>query len=125
MKAHVLTTTTSASSGAAAGTSPSASIVPVSLSESTWFFGQPRVSTQKESATASKLPGGLASQDGDDRDDQSDDGQEHRQRARHGGRAGAPGRAAGPGRLPNLGPSRVRRTPRAAAARPRPHAGPG
>src|SRR4030095_12313567 len=36
-----------ASSGAPAGTSPSASIVPVSLSVSTWFFGQPSVSTQK------------------------------------------------------------------------------
>src|SRR5437763_5811141 len=57
MKAHVLTTTTSASSGPAAGTSPSASIVPVSLSESTWFLGQPRVSTQKESATELKATG--------------------------------------------------------------------
>src|SRR5947209_1682296 len=57
MKAQVLTTTTSASSGASAGTSPSASIVPVSLSESTWFFGQPRVSTQKDCATNLKATG--------------------------------------------------------------------
>src|SRR5205823_3905076 len=57
MNAHVLTTTTSASSGASAGTIPSASIVPVSLSESTWFFGQPRVSTQKECATKLKATG--------------------------------------------------------------------
>src|SRR4029450_10103855 len=47
MKGQVLTTTRSASSGAPAGTSPPASIVPVSLSVSTWFFGQPSVSTQK------------------------------------------------------------------------------
>src|SRR3954470_13522505 len=46
MNAHVLTTTRSATSGAAAGTCPAARRVPVSLSESTWFFGQPSVSTQ-------------------------------------------------------------------------------
>src|SRR5690348_3115762 len=57
MNAQVLTTTTSASSGPVAGTSPSASIVPVSLSESTWFFGQPRVSTQKESGTKLQTTG--------------------------------------------------------------------
>ena len=46
-KAQVLTTTTSAWSGPSAGTRPSASIVPTSLSESTWFLGQPKVSIQK------------------------------------------------------------------------------
>src|SRR5689334_10858409 len=81
MKAHVLTTTTSASSGPAAGTSPSASIVPVSLSESTWFFGQPRVSTQTESGTDFKLPVALTSTYGDDRDDQPHHRSEHRQGA--------------------------------------------
>ena len=45
MNAHVLTTTRSASSGAAAGTSPSASREATTLSESTAFFGQPSVST--------------------------------------------------------------------------------
>jgi hypothetical protein len=52
MKAQVLTTTTSASSAVTAGTKPSASNEPVSLAESTWFFGQPNVSTQKRRATA-------------------------------------------------------------------------
>src|SRR4029453_14668614 len=47
MKAQVLTTTRSASSGAPAGTSPPASSVPVSLSVSTWFFGQPSGPAQK------------------------------------------------------------------------------
>src|SRR5438067_3602665 len=108
MKAHVLTTTTSASSGAAAGTNPSASIVPISLSESTWFFGQPRVSTQKECATTSTLPAGLMSAYGDDRNDQPHDRQEHRDCPRHGGRAGAPGRAAGPRRVSDLGTPRFR-----------------
>ena len=45
MKAQVFTTTRSASPGVAAGTSPSASSVATTLSESTAFFGQPRVST--------------------------------------------------------------------------------
>ena len=44
MKAHVLTTTRSASPGSSDACSPSASSVPISLSESTWFFGQPSVS---------------------------------------------------------------------------------
>ena len=44
--AQVFTTTRSASSAESAATSPSAVMVPVSLSESTWFLGQPRVSTQ-------------------------------------------------------------------------------
>jgi hypothetical protein len=43
--AHVLTTTSSASSAEDAGTRPSASSEAVTLSESTAFFGQPRVST--------------------------------------------------------------------------------
>ena len=47
MKAHVLTTTRSALSASATGVIPSARNVPTSLSESTWFFGQPRVSTKK------------------------------------------------------------------------------
>ena len=51
-KAQVLTTTTSAPSGLSAGTRPSASIVPTSLSESTWFLGQPNVSIQKLPAMA-------------------------------------------------------------------------
>src|SRR5215510_4215811 len=55
LKEQVLTTTRSASSGAPAGTSPPASIVPVSLSVSTWFFGQPRVSTQKERDIAGRV----------------------------------------------------------------------
>src|SRR5918998_5891398 len=55
MKAQVLTTTRSARSGASAGTRPSASMVPVSLSESTWFFGQPSVSTQKERDIGARL----------------------------------------------------------------------
>ena len=46
MKAQVFTTTRSAASAEAAGAMPSASSVPTSLSESTWFFGQPRVSTK-------------------------------------------------------------------------------
>ena len=44
--AQVFTTTRSASSGPSAATMPSASRVPSSLSESTWFLGQPRVSIQ-------------------------------------------------------------------------------
>ena len=47
MNAQVLTTTTSASQGPAAAVIPSATKVPANLSESTWFFGQPSVSTQK------------------------------------------------------------------------------
>jgi len=58
MKAQVLTTTRSASSAAPAGTRPSASIVPVNLSESTWFFGQPSVSTQKVFAIGASLQEG-------------------------------------------------------------------
>ena len=46
MKAQVLTTTRSASSAAPAAVIPSARNVPTSLSESTWFFGQPSVSTK-------------------------------------------------------------------------------
>src|SRR5436190_14754938 len=55
MNAQVLTTTTSASATVDAGSYPSARSVPVSLSESTWFFGQPRVSTQKRRATPNRL----------------------------------------------------------------------
>jgi hypothetical protein len=51
MKAQVLTTTRSASSGASAATRPSITRVPTSLSESTWFLGQPNVSIQYRSAT--------------------------------------------------------------------------
>ena len=47
MNAQVLTTTRSAWSAPSAAVRPSASSVPASLSESTWFFGQPSVSTQK------------------------------------------------------------------------------
>ena len=47
MKAQVFTTTRSASSGPAAGSSPSASRDATTLSESTAFFGQPSVSTKK------------------------------------------------------------------------------
>ena len=39
---------------------PSASRVPVSLSESTWFFGQPSVSTQKVLAIGASLQEGPA-----------------------------------------------------------------
>ena len=46
MNAHVLTTTRSASSGDVAADIPSTSSVPTSLSESTWFLGQPSVSIQ-------------------------------------------------------------------------------
>ena len=53
--AQVLTTTRSASSADAGSDQPSASIVPVSLSESTWFLGQPRVSTQKERGTVGRV----------------------------------------------------------------------
>src|SRR5664280_1822309 len=52
MKAQVLTTTRSASSGEAAASKPSTVRVPTNLSESTWFFGQPNVSIQYRSATA-------------------------------------------------------------------------
>jgi len=45
MNAHVLTTTTSASSTEPARSSPSASNDATTLSLSTAFFGQPRVST--------------------------------------------------------------------------------
>ena len=45
MKAQVFTTTRSAPSGSSVATMPSASSVPISFSESTWFLGQPRVST--------------------------------------------------------------------------------
>ena len=39
MNAHVLTTTRSAAPGSSVASIPSASNVPISLSESTWFFG--------------------------------------------------------------------------------------
>ena len=45
MKAHVLTTTRSAAPGSDVAIIPSATSVPTSLSESTWFLGQPSVST--------------------------------------------------------------------------------
>ena len=51
MNAQVLTTTRSASSGDSAASKPSVARVPTSLSESTWFFGQPSVSIQYRSAT--------------------------------------------------------------------------
>jgi hypothetical protein len=41
----VLTTTRSAVSTSSVGAIPSASSVPINLSLSTWFFGQPKVST--------------------------------------------------------------------------------
>src|SRR6185312_12387679 len=47
-KAQVLTTTSSASSARAAGSRPSARRLATTLSESTAFFGHPRVSTQKD-----------------------------------------------------------------------------
>ena len=43
MKAQVLTTTRSASSGSSVAAKPSATSGPTSLSESTWFLGHPRV----------------------------------------------------------------------------------
>src|SRR3954464_3490128 len=46
MKAHVFTTTTSASAAASAGVRPSARSCATILSESTAFLGQPSVSTQ-------------------------------------------------------------------------------
>ena len=57
-KAQVLTTTTSASSGPAAAESPSATSRPPSLSESTWFLGQPRVSTQNVRGIGADRTGG-------------------------------------------------------------------
>ena len=45
MKAQVLTTTRSASSGRSVDTKPSANNVAITLSESTAFLGQPSVST--------------------------------------------------------------------------------
>jgi hypothetical protein len=45
MNAQVFTTTRSAAEGSSVGAMPSASSVPISLSESTWFLGQPSVST--------------------------------------------------------------------------------
>src|SRR4051812_10289534 len=111
MKAHVLTTTRSASSALGAGTYPSATSVPMTLSESTWFFGQPRVSTQKESGTTSKLPVGLASAHGDDRDDQSEYRRELGPRPGHGGSPGSSSGTAGTCGGPNLGSPRFRRTP--------------
>ena len=44
MKAQVFTTTTSAEAAPSARSKPPAVSVPSSLSESTWFFGQPSVS---------------------------------------------------------------------------------
>ena len=46
MKAQVLTTTRSAAAGSSVGCIPSASSVPTSLSESTWFFGQPSLDVE-------------------------------------------------------------------------------
>ena len=43
MKAQVLTTRHSASSGRSASGTPAAASIPSISSESTWFFGQPRV----------------------------------------------------------------------------------
>jgi hypothetical protein len=45
MNAQVLTTTRSAADGSSVAVMPSASSVPMSLSLSTWFLGQPKVST--------------------------------------------------------------------------------
>ena len=45
MKAQVFTTTRSAADGSSVAVMPSASSVPMILSLSTWFFGQPKVST--------------------------------------------------------------------------------
>ena len=45
MKAQVFTTTRSAAAGSSVAVMPSASSVPMILSLSTWFFGQPKVST--------------------------------------------------------------------------------
>src|SRR5438067_375013 len=56
MNAQVLTTMRSASAGDAAATKPSATSEPATLSESTWFFGQPSVSIQK------RCPDGMAGQ---------------------------------------------------------------
>ena len=53
MKAQVLTTTRSASSGESAASKPSTTRVPTNLSESTWFFGHPKVSIQYRSVTGS------------------------------------------------------------------------
>ena len=58
MKAQVLTTTRSASSGESAASKPSPVRVPTNLSESTWFFGQPKVSIQYRSATGPIYRGG-------------------------------------------------------------------
>ena len=58
MKAQVLTTTRSASSGESAASKPSTVRVPTNLSESTWFFGQPKVSIQYRSATGPIYRGG-------------------------------------------------------------------
>ncbi len=44
MNAHVLTTTRSAADASSVAVIPSASNVPTSLSLSTWFLGQPKVS---------------------------------------------------------------------------------
>src|SRR5712691_3288619 len=54
MKAQVFTTTRSASSTERAGASPSESSDATTLSESTAFFGQPRVSIQKREAVAGR-----------------------------------------------------------------------
>src|ERR687894_728539 len=55
-KAQVFTTTRSAEPGPSAGARPSARRVPVNLSESTAFLGQPRVSTQKRRRTDGRVP---------------------------------------------------------------------
>ena len=56
MNAHVFTTTTSASSGPRAGVRPSANRDATTLSESTAFFGQPRVSMWKRWILGSLIP---------------------------------------------------------------------
>ncbi len=56
-KAQVFTTTRSASPAEAAGTRPSSRSEPTTLSESTAFFGQPRVSTKKRAGASAGSPG--------------------------------------------------------------------
>jgi hypothetical protein len=58
MKAQVLTTTRSASAAERAGVSPSPIKEATTLSESTAFLGQPRVSTQKRSWWRGRLKSG-------------------------------------------------------------------
>src|SRR5271155_3282177 len=51
LKGQGVATTRSASSGESAASKPSTVSAPTNLSESTWFFGQPKVSIQYRSAT--------------------------------------------------------------------------